>query len=57
LDAAFTAARAVVVLMSGDDEVQLREPLRAASDENFESVLTPQARPNVLFEAGMTRGR
>jgi predicted nucleotide-binding protein len=56
LDAAFAAGQAIVVLLSGDDVAMLREPLRKPSDSVFESELTRQARPNVLFEAGMALG-
>src|SRR5712692_690551 len=57
LDRAFAEAQAVVVLFTPDDEAQLREEFWDAKDEPFEHVLTPQARPNVLFEAGLAFGR
>ena len=53
LDAAFSRAHAIVVLFTPDDEVRLKEELRKQSDPPYESELTGQARPNVLFEAGM----
>lgn len=53
LDVAFKHAQAVVVLLTPDDQAQLRPDLRRPSDEHFEKELTGQARPNVLFEAGM----
>lgn len=53
LETGFKMAHAAVVLMTGDDEVRLREQFHGDHDELFESTLTPQARPNVLFEAGM----
>lgn len=53
LDAAFSRARAIVVLMTPDDLAQLRPDLILPSDKPYERVLTGQARPNVLFEAGM----
>ncbi len=56
LDAAFSA-QAAVVLFTPDDEARLRESLRSAGDPPYESQLTGQARPNVLFEAGMAMGR
>lgn len=56
LTAAFKLARAVVVLFTPDDEVRLRKDLLKPSDPSFERELTPQARPNVLFEAGMAMG-
>ncbi len=57
LDAAFSRAHAIVVLFSPDDEARLREAFRVASDPPHETQLTGQARPNVLFEAGMAMGR
>jgi predicted nucleotide-binding protein len=56
LEAAFKQAQAVLVLMTPDDEVQLREDFRTSEDEAFESQLTGQPRPNVIFEAGMALG-
>ena len=57
LDAAFSLAGAVFVLMTPDDEARLRAPYRTSSETTDETELTPQARPNVLFEAGMAIGR
>ena len=56
LDAAFSRAHAVVVLMTPDDEVRLREQFRQ-DNEPEEAELKGQARPNVLFEAGRAFGR
>lgn len=54
LRSAFQHAQAVVVVMTGDDEARLREIYATESDWlTSETDLTPQARPNVLFEAGM----
>jgi predicted nucleotide-binding protein len=57
LDAAFSRAQAVVVLMTPDDKAYLRTALRKPDDPAFEAKPTYQARPNVLFEAGMAMGR
>jgi predicted nucleotide-binding protein len=57
LDKAFSMAQAVVVLMTPDDEAYLRKEFQTEHDEAYEKNLTAQARPNVLFEAGMAMGR
>ncbi len=57
VDALFAQAAVVVVLLTPDDLVVLKADLRKASDPPYESVMTGQARPNVLFEAGMAFGR
>lgn len=46
-------AHAVVVLMTGDDEARLLPQFIVTRDSKEEVGPTPQARPNVLFEAGM----
>lgn len=56
LDAAFGRAQAVVIL-SGDDEARLKTRFHAPDEPQYEVPLTSQARPNVLFEAGMAMGR
>jgi predicted nucleotide-binding protein len=57
LDKAFSIAQAVVVLMTPDDEACLKKEYQSDHDEQFEKQPTGQARPNVLFEAGMAMGR
>lgn len=57
LEAAFTQAQAVVVILSPDDEVKLRNEFIKDTDDDFEKVTSGQARPNVLFEGGMAMGR
>ena len=56
LDRAFASAQAVIVLFTPDDEARLRDMFRAAGEPPHETELTGQARPNVLFEAGMAMG-
>jgi predicted nucleotide-binding protein len=46
-----TAARAVVVLVTGDDEARPRKSFRKAVPRDAK--LVPQPRPNVLIEIGM----
>lgn len=57
LDTAFREAAAVVVILTPDDEARLRPTYRKSHDSDFEKHLMGQARPNVLFEAGMAFGR
>jgi len=56
LDAAFEHATAVVVLMT-PDEVAYLQPRYANGESDIETQPAAQARPNVLFEAGMALGR
>jgi predicted nucleotide-binding protein len=57
LDHAFAQAKAVVVLITGDDIARLGTRYLVPSDPPHETGLTAQARANVLFEAGMAFGR
>ena len=57
LDAAFARAVAIIVLLTPDDIAMLRVPFHKTSDPSYETRLVGQARPNVLFEAGMAFGR
>lgn len=56
LDVAFDEGQAVVVLMTPDDVAYLRTEY-AHGDDDPETMPLGQARPNVLFEAGMALGR
>ncbi|WP_082460169.1 TIR domain-containing protein [Frigoribacterium sp. Leaf8] len=56
LDTAFEQGQAVVVLLTPDDVAYLRSEY-AHGDADPEAEPTGQARPNVLFEAGMAMGR
>lgn len=53
LKVAFATAQSVLVLMTPDDEGQLKDDFREPQDPPHETQLTPQARLNVIFEAGM----
>lgn len=53
VDALFAKAVAVVVLLTPDDEAQLKPRFHKKNEPAYETELTGQARPNVLFEAGM----
>jgi predicted nucleotide-binding protein len=53
LKAGFKMANAAVVLLTPDEEARVRESFRYEDDPKFEGELSPQPRPNVLFEAGM----
>lgn len=53
LDGLLYQAQAVVVLLTGDDEAQLRKEFSTDNDPEEDRELLPQPRPNVLFEAGM----
>jgi predicted nucleotide-binding protein len=55
LDAALAAAQAIVVLQTPDDVAYLHPSLAAPDDPECQPMT--QARPNVLFEAGMAIGR
>jgi hypothetical protein len=54
LESAFKNAQAVIVLLSPDDEVRLSPELWREIEDGDEKEIKLQARPNVLFEAGMT---
>ena len=56
LDAAMEKVQAVVVLFSPDELAQLKEQFWASGDRDGEGKLAGQARPNVLFEAGLALG-
>jgi len=56
LERAFERAAAVLVLLTPDDEAKLRDDLVRDADPDYERNPAGQARPNVLFEAGMAFG-
>ena len=53
LDGLLQQAQAVVVLLTGDDEAQLRSEFFIRGNPKSDKVLFPQPRPNVSFETGM----
>lgn len=57
LEKGFSISQAAIVLMTPDDEAQLRESFRRDTEPDWENQLTPQPRQNVLFEAGMAMGK
>ena len=56
LDKAFEGDRAVIVLLTPDEIVRLH-PDYAEGDDDPECQMSLQARPNVLFEAGLAMGK
>jgi hypothetical protein len=57
LERAFEQAAAVLVLLTPDDEAKLRDDFVRDTDPDYERNPAGQARPNVLFEAGLAFGR
>jgi predicted nucleotide-binding protein len=49
-------AQAIVVMLSPDDEVKLRDQFVAKNERSTEGKLRGQARPNVIFETGIAIG-
>ncbi len=56
LGTAFNVADIVVVLLTPDDDAQLRRVFHKKNEPNHEKKLMGQPRPNVLFEAGQAFG-
>jgi hypothetical protein len=57
LEAGFSVAQAAIVVLTGEDMARAGKRYLKPNDTNDEKVLTPQPRPNVLFEAGMALGK
>ena len=57
LEAGFSLAQAAVVILTGEDMARVGKRYLKPADTNDERALTPQPRPNVLFEAGMALGK
>ncbi len=56
LEKAFELTKVVIILLTPDDCAKLKEEFWKDKEEPFETKLTGQARPNVLFEAGIAMG-
>ncbi|GAI95213.1 unnamed protein product, partial [marine sediment metagenome] len=56
LEKVFQSAQAVVILLTPDDLAHLKQKYVQTNDLPHEKIPTGQARPNVLFEAGMAFG-
>ena len=56
LDAAMAKVQTVVVLFSPDELAQLKEQFWGPDDKHGDGRLAGQARPNVIFEAGLALG-
>ena len=56
IEHAFSNARAAVIILSGDDIARLGRRYLSETDGPYERLPTGQARPNVIFEAGMSFG-
>lgn len=56
LDTAMEQVAAVVVLLSPDEEAKLKDEFCSSGEKKTEGKLQGQARPNVLFEAGLALG-
>ena len=57
IDRVMDQAQAVLVLFSPDDLAQLKEQFIDGHEKNTEGKPQGQARPNVIFEAGLAMGR
>ncbi len=57
LEVAMEMAHAIVVLFTPDDDVLLKREFWEEHEPVYECEMSSQARPNVIFEAGMALGR
>lgn len=57
IDTGMDASQATMVLFTGDDEARLLNRFHKPDESTEEKELTPQARPNVIYEAGLAMGR
>jgi len=57
IDSGMGMAQVMLILLTRDDEAKLRDKFVDPHDPVYDKELTPQARQNVIFEAGMAMGR
>jgi predicted nucleotide-binding protein len=57
VDRALKEAGAIVAFLTPDDEARLRQHLWSEQESALEKEFLPQARQNVIFEAGVAYGR
>jgi predicted nucleotide-binding protein len=57
IEQGFSLAQAAVVLITPDDKAMLKSQFHSPHEPEYEMQLTGQARPNVLFEAGMAMSK
>jgi predicted nucleotide-binding protein len=57
LDTAFSKAQAVIVLLTGEEEVRLRKRFQHVDDEDFEKEFYLQPTQDQMFEAGYAFGK
>lgn len=57
IDVAFEHAQTVIVLLTGDEKVQLCKTFQHDDDEEFEKEFSPQPTQEQLFEAGYAFGK
>jgi predicted nucleotide-binding protein len=57
IETAMAKVRAVVVMLSPDDEAKLKEEFVQRDERTTEGRLQGQPRPNVILEAGLALGR
>lgn len=57
LDVAFEQAQAVIVLLTGDEEAQLRKQFQRPEDERCEKIFCLQPTQDQIFEAGYAFGK
>ncbi len=57
IDIAFEHAQAVIVLLTGEEDVQLCKEFQRNDEDDFEKVFSPQPTQEQIFEAGYAFGK